>query len=75
VRNRTLSGMSDASPGLGARAGGLVGIADHPLLRPASAAGGMRPITPQGGSLGAGSFDRQNGQNFVDFNPAGEYYT
>ena len=70
VRNRTLSGLENMSMVGGmpsATAGGMI-VDPHHLQRPGSAGGlitGRRPITP--------SFhnDKDPGQQFVDFNPAG----
>ena len=62
MRNRTLTGLETMQRmgGGGAAANG-VGAMDH--LRPGSASG--RPITP------SFSNDKEPGQTFIDFNPAG----
>ena len=86
-RNRTLSGMDTNSGAaaalLAGRAGSSLGHHSDPLgtsalggglhQRPSSATG-LRPITPSsyGGGAGGGAGDKENGQNFIDFNPAGE---
>ena len=71
MRNRTLSGLENMRMVGGmstAAAGAMLGDPHH-LQRPGSAGGivgGSRPITP--------SFhnDKDPGQQFVDFNPAGK---
>ena len=73
MRNRTLSGLENmrmAGGMPGDPTGGMLGNSHH-LQRPGSAGGivgGSRPITP--------SFhnDKDPGQQFVDFNPAGWIY-
>ena len=73
VRNRTLSGLENMRMVGGmssATAGGMLGDPHH-LQRPGSAGGivgGSRPITP------SFSNDKDPGQQFVDFNPAGITY-
>ena len=70
MRNRTLSGVENMRMVGGiptATAGGMLGDPHH-LQRPGSAGGlvgGSRPITP------SFSNDKDPGQQFVDFNPAG----
>ena len=70
MRNRTLSGLENMRM-VGGMAGnttsGMLGDPHH-LQRPGSAGGiigGSRPITP------SFSNDKDPGQQFVDFNPAG----
>ena len=74
LRNRTLSGLDTLRMGSAAAAaaaaggaGGLGGLGGSRLdqPRPASATG-LRPITPSFAN------EKENGQNFVDFNPAGK---
>lgn len=76
IRNRTLSGLESvhrmAGGGMGGQMmGGQMGGPPHGmdphLNRPGSA--GSRPITP------SFSNDKDPGQQFVDFNPAGEFFT
>ena len=70
MRNRTLSGLENMRMVGGmssATAGGILGDPHH-LQRPGSAGGlvgGSRPITPSFNN------DKDPGQQFVDFNPAG----
>ena len=70
MRNRTLSGLENvrmAGGMSGTTAGGMLGDPHH-LQRPGSAGGivgGARPITPSFNN------DKDLGQQFVDFNPAG----
>ena len=77
-RNRTLD-TSSGLVGLG-RSGSALGhhhgmggpgaALDHFLQQRPSSATGLRSITPSFNSAG-GLGEKENGQNFVDFNPAG----
>ncbi len=60
--------------GGGLGVGGPGAALDHFLQQRPSSATGLRSITPSfgGGTAGSGLGDKENGQNFVDFNPAGE---
>ena len=71
IRNRTLSGLESvhrmgAGGGMGPSSGMMQMQIDPHLSRPGSAGAGSRPITP------SFSNDKDPGQQFVDFNPAGE---
>ena len=68
IRNRTLSGLESVHR-MGGGMGQMMQMGPHGmdphLNRPGSAGAGSRPITP------SFSNDKDPGQQFIDFNPAG----